>query len=211
VAKQRRSQEVRSGASIESALDAALALFSTQGFRATTMREIADRAGLSVGNIYHHFSSKEAIFRHLIDRYWQRLMDPELRLNQLFARADFPDDLEDLASAIEVVVEGNAPHILLIYVDVIELGGRHIRVFYETMAARFQASYAASFAERQRRGELGDVDPMLGVMVAVRWFFYFFTVEKCFGVPMHLGMSKQTAVGEFIRLIRHGLLPRAEA
>ena len=42
----------------------------------------------------------------------------------------------------------------------------------------------------------------------MRWFLYFFTVEKCFGVPMHLGMSPQQAVDEFIRLIRYGLLPR---
>jgi hypothetical protein len=50
---------------------------------------------------------------------------------------------------------------------------------------------------------------MVGVMVATRWLFYFFTVEKCFGVPMHLGMTRKQAVEEFIRLIRLGLLPRS--
>ena len=63
-------------------------------------------------------------------------------------------------------------------------------------------------AERQEAGELGDVDPVVAVMVATRWFFYFFTVEKCFGVPMHFGMSPEQAVDEFIRLLRYGLLPR---
>jgi hypothetical protein len=48
---------------------------------------------------------------------------------------------------------------------------------------------------------------MTAVMVATRWLFYFFTVEKCFGVPMHLGMTMKQATQEFIRLLRHGLLP----
>ena len=42
-------------------------------------------------------------------------------------------DLEDLAEAIELTVEENKASILLVFVDVIEHQGRHIRSFYETM------------------------------------------------------------------------------
>jgi hypothetical protein len=107
------------------------------------------------------------------------------------------------------VVEEFRPYVLLIYVDVIEFQGEHIRSFYEGMAERFRQTYAGRFEARREAGELGDVDPMVGVMVATRWFFYFFTVEKCFGVPMHFGMSPEEAVREFIRLLRVGLLPRS--
>jgi len=204
----RERQEAKSEAAVAKALEAALELFSKQGFRGSTMRQVADAAGLSVGNLYHHFPSKEAIFERLLDDYWQRLLDPELPLNRVFARASFPEDLEELAAACEQVVADNLRYILLIYVDVIEFRGQHIHDFYQEMAHRFQAVYGPHLAERKRRGELGDVDPMAAVMMASRWFLYFFTVEKCFGVPMHLGMSPQQAVGEFIRLIRYGLLPR---
>jgi AcrR family transcriptional regulator len=207
----KRRQEERSEASVAKVLDAALHLFSTQGYRATALREVAERAGISVGNIYHHFPDKAAIYDRLIERYWERLLDPELRLNRVFARADFPDDLEEIAAAIEEVVEQNADQILLIYVDVIEFRGQHIRAFYEDMARRFQSAYAARFAERSRAGDFGDADPMIAVMVATRWLFYYYTVEKCFGVPMHFGMTPKQAVDEFIRLLRFGLLPRATA
>ena len=204
----RSKQEAKSEASTGKALEAALALFSTQGYRATSMRQIADRSGVSIGNLYHHFSGKEELFQRLIDRYWERLLDPELPLNRVFARGAFPDDLEEMAAAIEEVVEDNAQHIRLIYVDVIEFGGEHIRSFYETMADRFRDAYGERFEHRREGGELGEADPMVAVMVAARWFFYFFTVEKCFGVPMHFGMGAEQAVGEFIRLIRYGVLPR---
>lgn len=173
------------------------------------MRQIAAASGLSVGNLYHHFSNKEEIFQKLIEQYWQRVTDPALRLNQLFAEADFPEDLEEMAEAIEEVVEEFRPYILLIYVDVIEFEGRHIHAFYEGMAGRFEATYADRFRERQAAGEFSDVDPMVAVMVATRWLFYFFTIEKCFGVPMHFGMSPKKATQEFVRLIRYGLLPRS--
>ncbi len=205
----RRKQE-RSEASVKHALATALELFSSQGFGATSMRQIADRSGLSMGNLYHHFPSKESMFQQLLDQYWERLQDPGHPLQQLFARAGFPEDLEEMASVIEDVVEDNAAYILLIYVDVIEFKGEHIRAFYEGMAARFREVYGETLAARKAAGELGDVDPLVGVIMATRWFFYFFTIEKCFGAPMHFGMKPQEATEEFIRLLRYGLLPRAD-
>ena len=206
----RRTQADKTDASTRKVLKAALALFARQGYRATSMRQLARRAGLSVGNLYHHFGSKEAIFQRLIDQYWEVLLDPELPLNKIFAARRFPDDLEEMAAAIEQVVSENSSHILLIYIDVIEFKGKHIRAFYQQMADRFAATYTESFAERKRAGELGEADPLVAVMLATRWFFYFFTVEKCFGVPMHFGLDTRQAVHEFSRILRSGLDPRPE-
>lgn len=201
-------QLARSEASVAKILEVALDLFSTRGFRGTSMRLIAEKAELSVGNVYHHFSSKEEIFRQLIERYWEKVLDPEIGLYQVFEAAGFPEDLEQMAEAIEKAVDSFAPDILLIYVDVVEFHGEHIRSFYEGMAGRFEEVYGERLRQRQAAGDFGDVDPMVAVMVAARWFFYFFTVEKCFGVPMHFGIEPQKAVDEFIRLLRYGLLPR---
>ncbi len=204
-----RRQQERSKASNRQALNAALELFSSHGFGATTMRQIADRSGLSMGNLYHHFPNKEAMFKRLLQEYWDRLLDPDHPLQRHFARAGFPEDLEEMVDEIEKAVEENSAYILLIYVDVVEFRGEHIRAFYEGMASRFQDLYGAKLAERQAAGELGDeVDPLVGVIFATRWFFYYFTVEKCFGAPMHFGMDSRQATTEFIRLLRYGLLPR---
>ncbi|MEM1177415.1 MAG: TetR/AcrR family transcriptional regulator [Acidobacteriota bacterium] len=203
----RRKQE-RSIASYQQALDAALELFSSQGFGATTMREIADKSGLSMGNLYHHFPNKEALFQRLLDDYWGRLLNPDHPLQQLFARAGFPEDLEEMAAEIEAAVEENQAYILLIYVDVVEFQGEHIRTFYEGMATRFRELYGDKLEARKAAGDIGDVDPLVGVILATRWLFYYYTVEKCFGAPMHFGMEPGKATTEFIRLLRYGLFPR---
>ena len=46
--------------------DAAVDLFLKQGYHATSMRQIADKAGLALGGIYNHFASKEEIFEGII-------------------------------------------------------------------------------------------------------------------------------------------------
>ncbi|MDX1382511.1 MAG: helix-turn-helix domain-containing protein [Thermoanaerobaculia bacterium] len=46
---------------------AAAAVFASRGFVAASMSEIADRAGISAGNIYRYFDGKEALFDAVID------------------------------------------------------------------------------------------------------------------------------------------------
>ena len=76
------------------------------------------------------------------------------------------------------------------------------------MADRFREKYGPHFEKLEREGRLADADPMVAVMVATRWLFYFFTVEKCFGAPLHFGMTPRQAVDGFIQMLRYGLLPR---
>ena len=43
----------------EELLDLAATMFAQRGLRATTVRDIADAAGILSGSLYHHFASKE--------------------------------------------------------------------------------------------------------------------------------------------------------
>lgn len=52
----------------EQILSAAASCFRERGIKATTMQEIAKRAGISVGNFYNYFDGKDAI----IDEFAQR-------------------------------------------------------------------------------------------------------------------------------------------
>jgi AcrR family transcriptional regulator len=50
-------------------LDAGAALFAEHGYDATTMTQIAQRAGASIGSLYQFFPSKEALAEALFGRY----------------------------------------------------------------------------------------------------------------------------------------------
>ena len=49
-------------------LEAALELFRERGYEAATMRAIAERASVSLGNTYYYFASKETLIQAFYDR-----------------------------------------------------------------------------------------------------------------------------------------------
>jgi AcrR family transcriptional regulator len=53
-------------------------MFAERGFRATTVRDIAEAAGMLSGSLYHHFDSKESIMDELLRAYIDDLL-PEYR------------------------------------------------------------------------------------------------------------------------------------
>ncbi|MFJ9036384.1 TetR/AcrR family transcriptional regulator [Streptomyces sp. NPDC102406] len=71
------AKTVRAGASPErrrEILATAAEVFAAQGYNATTVRKIADEAGLLAGSLYYHFDSKESmleeILRTFLDELW---------------------------------------------------------------------------------------------------------------------------------------------
>lgn len=49
-------------------------LFARKGFQATTVREIADEAGILSGSLYHHFDSKETIVDEVLSTFLDDLI-----------------------------------------------------------------------------------------------------------------------------------------
>jgi TetR/AcrR family transcriptional regulator len=60
----------------EAILDAALGVFSTEGFRGATLDQIASEAGLSKPNVLYYFASKEAIYTELLSHLLDTWLDP---------------------------------------------------------------------------------------------------------------------------------------
>ena len=60
----------------ETLLDAGLDMFSTHGFRGTTLDQIADVAGLSKPNLLYYFASKEAIHVEVLSQLLDTWLDP---------------------------------------------------------------------------------------------------------------------------------------
>lgn len=76
-------------------LGLAATMFAERGLRATTVRDIADSAGILSGSLYHHFASKEAmvdeVLRGFLDWLFERYQqiidtesDPMQRFKGLF-------------------------------------------------------------------------------------------------------------------------------
>jgi AcrR family transcriptional regulator len=205
-------QEERSERSRGQILEAALKLFSHRGYGATSVRDIAEEAGVSKGNVYHHFPDKESIFRALLEQYFHAISQPDFPFNVALATGTFPENLEELGRVTRDSVRDHRDHVALIYVDVVEFDGTHVRKFYSDMASRFEGFMSSHGMGASLKEKLqDDLSPTSAVMLATRIFFNYFSVEIIFGVKDHYGKGTDEVIGEISRILRHGMLKSGAA
>jgi TetR/AcrR family transcriptional regulator, cholesterol catabolism regulator len=80
-------------------------LFAKKGFQATTVREIADEAGILSGSLYHHFDSKESIVDEVLSNFFDELLTAN------HAAVDEGGDPREVLSALVRIAFGTLePH-----------------------------------------------------------------------------------------------------
>jgi AcrR family transcriptional regulator len=103
--------------------DAALELFITNGYHATSMRQIAEKAGLALGGIYNHFNSKEDNFEAIVvDKHPYKKILPLV----LEAQGETAEDFLRNAALISTNVIKKEPYFIkLMFIELVEFHGKH--------------------------------------------------------------------------------------
>ena len=187
--------------------EAARQLFISQGFHATSMRNIAARAGTSLGNVYNYYRTKEEILESIIGRY-QTVIDSRLRaiFDEIEEPLD-PDSLVRFGRQIKEMVNAHHDFWLLMYIDVLEFENRHFRKMFEGLVHNLRRRFSTQFAELKKQGRVHpDVDPAVGFTAVYMQFFNYFLVEKLFGGNRHFGLSDERVIKQLTDIYCRGLL-----
>lgn len=72
--QERRRSRMTSAARREQLLQVGRTLFAERGFEATSVEEIAAKAGVSKPVVYEHFGGKEGLYAVIVDREMQKLL-----------------------------------------------------------------------------------------------------------------------------------------
>ncbi len=136
-------------------VNSARALFSRQGFSATGLRQIAEKAGVSLGNIYNHFRNKDELF--------EELLDPKAIIETLSGTfreitEDFPFNIERLILAIKRSVDSNRDLFKLIFIDLSEFEGKHTDRMIRYFVATGKDTFARQLESKSRTGKLKELD-----------------------------------------------------
>jgi AcrR family transcriptional regulator len=141
-AEQRRQQLV----------DVALELFARRGYRATTMDDIADAAGVTKPLVYQHFSSKRALYLELVNSIAQELL---IAIRGAVMQAEGPRQQVEMgfAAYFRLVISREDEFRLLYgrdHADDKELG-RALRTVEDAIAAAIEPLIDAGLDDDHRR------------------------------------------------------------
>ncbi|MCW5830322.1 MAG: TetR/AcrR family transcriptional regulator [Deltaproteobacteria bacterium] len=135
-------------------LETALKVFAEKGFSAATMQDVARAARFSVGKLYLHFPSKDALYRELLKMYVDELLG---RVEKALAvQGSAP---VRIAAAVHEELQYFEEHPMLLRLFVSETLGFELRLhaqFGQNIVAkyqRFQKGLTEVFAEGIAAGE----------------------------------------------------------
>lgn len=151
-------------------------LFAEKGFQATTVRNIADEAGILSGSLYHHFDSKESIVDEILSGFFTEIMES---YRAVIDEGRNPRDT--IAGLVRVAFGTLEPHRAAITVmqnDWNYLKGMERFAYLTKSEDEVEKMWVSTLQAGQAEGLFRpDLDPKLTyrmirdtVWVAVRWF-----------------------------------------
>ena len=139
----------------ETILDAALDVFSTDGFRGATLDQIASRADLSKPNLLYYFPSKEAIYTALLSELLEAWLDP---LHAITGLRDPVDEITDYVR-LKLQMSREFPRESRLFANEIVQGAPRIIAEIEGPLKTLVDDKAELFQRWIKDGKIAEVDP----------------------------------------------------
>ncbi len=186
-------------------IQAAHQLFVCQGYHGTSMRQIAAQAGVALGGIYNHFSSKEDIFNAVFLEY-----HPYREVIPALATArDLPFDemLQFAARAMLQALDHRPDFLNLILIEILEFNSEHIGEMLTELMPQFNPLLEDALKSNSRVRDIPF--PML-LRSFVGLFVSYYITEKMLISPSAPPEMRTNAMNIFVDIYLHGVLRRNE-
>jgi len=135
--------------------DAALEVFSTHGFRGSTVDQIARAAKLSKPNLLYYFPSKEAIHTYLLENLMDIWLDP---LRQIDPEGDPLDEILTYVRR-KLVMSRDMPRESRLFANEVIQGAKHMGPGLETVLKPLVDEQAEVIQGWMDQGKLKPADP----------------------------------------------------
>jgi AcrR family transcriptional regulator len=154
----------------------AAGLFAQRGFKNTTVRDIADAAGILSGSLYHHFDSKESMVDEILSSFQDELFATYDRI--LASDLDAREKVEAVVRASFDAIDQHHDEVAIFQNDATYLMAFERFGYLREHNVRFRVMWVDLLREGVARAALrADVDVDLvfrfirdTVWVAVRWY-----------------------------------------
>jgi AcrR family transcriptional regulator len=181
-------------------LQAARLLFLERGFHGTSMRQIAQEAGIALGGIYNHFSGKEDIFTAVfLEQHPFREVFPLMNA----AQGETVDAyVRDAARRMVGELGQRTDFLNLMFIEMVEFNGRHIPQIFQLIFP-----HVMEFSQRflSSRRELRDIPALMVVRVFIGLFFSFLITDLLIANQLP-AEGRENALDYFVDIYLYGIL-----
>ena len=181
--------------------DAAVNLFMEHGYHATSMRQIAERAGLALGGIYNHFSSKEEIFGGIIvDKHPYKKILPLI----LEAQGGTAEDFLENAMHIVLTELGREPYyIKLMMIEFVEFNGGHGAAMLKEVAPKVLPVFEQIIKVRKN---LRVTNPAMLMRAFFGMVVSYFITEMVVSKSVIGNLLPKNSMDVYVDIFLHGIL-----
>jgi len=189
-------------------LDAALEIFSTFGFRGTTVDQVAAAANMSKPNLLYYFRRKQDMYVAVLDRTLEMWLNP-------FEDIDENGDPEkEIIAYIKRKLEysKNYPEASRLFMSEILQGAPLLKPLLESRVKSLVKAKSAVFKKWSKAGKISDVDPTHLVFMIWAVTQHYADFDAQITAVMDLGQDRKALYSDAMKTISHvfmnGLLPR---
>jgi AcrR family transcriptional regulator len=183
-----------------SILEGAYQLFLQQGYHGTSMRQIAEEAGIALGGIYNHFSGKEEIFTAVLEAYHP--IHEIVPVIQASEGATIEEYVRNAAMGMMTALERQPGFLNLIFIEIVEFNSQHLPDLVDITFPKVM-SIVSPFAESQNK--LKDIPLQSIVRSFIGLMFMQFFAEKLVG-SQFVAMPLEEAFEQTLQIFLHGIL-----
>jgi AcrR family transcriptional regulator len=177
-------------------------LFLAQGYHGTSMRQVAEAAGIAVGGIYNHYGSKEEIFKAvLLEHHPFFAIAPAMQE----AEGDQVDEfVRDAARRMVESLQDRGDFLNLLFIELVEFNGEHIPQLFDLLFPKVM-----QFAQRFLfpSSKLRDIPVQVLVRAFMGLFFSYFMTEIMIGKHLPATPGRDT-LEDFVDIYLYGILAR---
>lgn len=181
--------------------DAAIELFMEQGYHATSMRQIAERAELALGGIYNHFASKDEIFEAIIiDKHPYKKVLPLI----LKAEGDTTEEFFKNAAQIVVAELSSQPYFVkLMLIEIVEFNGKHGAKMIKTIMPNILPIFEKVIKSRK---DLRVTNPAILVRSFIGMVVSYLITDIIISNSVMSKLMPKNPVDNFVDIYLHGIL-----
>jgi AcrR family transcriptional regulator len=167
----KKSSYPKSEISKQALIDAAKSLFISKGYHGTSMRDIAEASGMSLGGFYNHFQDKEMVFEAILHQ-----VNPLPKLIEILQQGIPQSDeshflLRYIIRQVVGIIEHDSDLLNLLMIELVEFEGRHIPSLFENLYPMMQE---LALLIRQHELELKDYPSftVLQSLISMIWGYF---------------------------------------